>query len=87
MSNFNEMKISVYPNPSNGIFNILLDGRFTNKGGELTIFSPTGSVVFSEQISEKKNYQVDIRSLANGIYFLKIHENGRLFVKKLCKFT
>lgn len=45
-----------------------------------------GGYLYSERISEIKNYRIDLRNFNDGLYFLTIHTNGHTFVKKLCKF-
>jgi len=64
----------VYPNPTNGILN--LNGIESNE--EISVYSVTGTEVFSTKVS---NSQVDISSLANGVYSLRSKNNNQIIVK------
>lgn len=61
-----EKNISIYPNPSNGIFNI------TGYDEMLVIITDlTGRNLLTKQIN--KNNQVDLTELSSGIYFIRIN--------------
>ncbi|HET8804304.1 MAG TPA: T9SS type A sorting domain-containing protein, partial [Aequorivita sp.] len=69
---------SIYPNPTNGILNI----NSTSIISEITIFNNLGQLLLT---FENKN-QIDISTLSEGIYFLKImDENGQTETKKVLK--
>jgi hypothetical protein len=62
--------ISVYPNPSNGIFTVT-----ANSPAEIFIYDVNGKMVYSEKISGVT--QLDLPGeLIAGIYFLKMVSNG-----------
>lgn len=58
--------ISVYPNPSSGIF------RFTNKIHDFSIYNSVGELVFQQV---KPAETIDISAFPNGIYLFRM-ENG-----------
>ncbi len=69
----NELK--VFPNPSTGIFNLELDGitHFNTM-----VFSMNGDLVYEgENIKE-----IDLSSLANGVYFLHVSSENKVSVTK-----
>lgn len=68
--------IHVYPNPSNGRFDI--DG--TNEGDELTIYNMLGAVVH-HQIIESSNHQTTIAGA--GVYFLQVKTGEGVVTRKL----
>ncbi len=69
---------SIYPNPTNGVFNINSNSTIT----EIAVYNNLGQLLFT---SEEKN-QVNISSLSQGIYFVKIKdENGQTETKKVVK--
>ena len=69
---------SIYPNPTNGVLNIKSATSIT----EITVYNNLGQLLFT---SEEKN-QIDISSLSQGIYFLKIQdESGQIETKKILK--
>lgn len=58
-------KITVYPNPSKGIFHL-------SKDQEWTVFSVLGT-----KVKQGSGNQVNITEQASGIYFIKIKENSK----------
>ncbi len=68
----------IYPNPTNGLLTI----NSTSTISEITVYNNLGQLLFA---SEEKN-KVDISSLSQGIYFVKIKdENGLSETKKVIK--
>ncbi|MFT7611935.1 MAG: hypothetical protein ACI9J3_000884 [Parvicellaceae bacterium] len=61
-----ETNISVYPNPSSGIFKI----NSSIQKGTFEIYNLQGKKVYSGSV--KSNFQIDISDQSNGIYFLKL---------------
>lgn len=69
---------SIYPNPTNGIFNINSNSTIT----EIAVYNNLGQLLFTSE----ENNQVDISALSEGIYFVKIKdENGQTETKKVVK--
>jgi hypothetical protein len=77
---------SIYPNPGNGLFNIQLSSekpdviqmKLSNVLGEIILCKPV-------QMSNTKNYQLNLEDLPDGIYFLVIEGDGQSVTKKLVK--
>lgn len=65
-----------FPNPTNGIINIIADGDYT-----ISTLDVLGKIVFFSQFSG--NNQVDFSNLHKGIYFIKIEGQDYLKVEKL----
>ena len=76
-------KILVYPNPSNAIFNLALNG--IDQDIQLEISDLAGKIIQSTTHipTEIGNHQLDLSNLASGIYFLKIKSNEQQVIKKL----
>jgi hypothetical protein len=73
--------ILIFPNPSNGDFNLQIESK--NKKTGIEILNPNGQVVFkklyfSENISD--NISLD---QAKGAYLIKIINNGKISIRKL----
>jgi hypothetical protein len=67
-----EANIEVYPNPSNGIFNIVLTDVSGDQYKTFEIVNAIGQLVLEfdmESYESKKS--IDLSSYANGLYFLK----------------
>ena len=71
--------IELYPNPTNGIFNLT---GISNLDVDVKIFSVTGKLVLNEK---PMNDKVDVSSLSKGIYFVEIKWNNQSILKKLIK--
>lgn len=63
--------INVYPNPTNGIFQIELKGHVCEN---LKVIDRQGRVPGFEIVDKGKVY--DFSNLSNGIYFIELWSNG-----------
>ena len=75
----NEGIINVYPNPSSGVFNIVV--RDKEQGiNEMEVYNILGEKVYSNyQITKSSNYQIDLSSQPSGVYFYRaMGENGTM---------
>ncbi|WP_395074696.1 T9SS type A sorting domain-containing protein [Flavobacterium sp.] len=69
--NFVILNTKIYPNPAQNIVNVEVDGL-----NEMEVYDINGRFLIKKQISDNKN-AIDISSLSNGIYVLKVStENG-----------
>ena len=75
--------VLVYPNPSNGVFEI----RISNLkiGTELSLIDYTGKQIDYKKISSNNNQKILFgnKQLPSGIYFLRIRSTEETIVKKL----
>jgi hypothetical protein len=81
---FNEMEVSIYPNPVQNYLNI----KFANSNFEtidLQMFDASGRTVMKlTDISSKgSEYQVDVSKMNNGIYLLKLNTAGKTLTKRI----
>jgi len=76
-----EMTISAYPNPNQGLFELHYSEAFQQ--GTMDLTDVTGKVIFSTALTpQSRETKVDIRTLAPGIYFCRItNENNVSCVK------
>ncbi len=77
-----DMDIEIYPNPATSKLFIKL-GNVTNTTS-ISILNVTGQTVHTE-ILENSISQINISDLKNGLYFIKIQNNGNAFITKLIK--
>ncbi|MBN2275483.1 MAG: T9SS type A sorting domain-containing protein [Bacteroidales bacterium] len=70
--------MTVYPNPSEGIFNIRSE---SNVNVSLEVYNITGGLVTSAEFSE--NYVLDLSSYSKGVYFLHMKAKGEKHITKL----
>lgn len=77
-----DVYLNVYPNPSNGEFTVAVTG-LTEKLS-IEIFNGLGEIVYKENLTSDK--QTINANFANGVYFIKLIENGKvLSIKKMIK--
>jgi hypothetical protein len=73
---------SVYPNPSNGIFNLQLE---RTDALSIRIMDVSGRIIRSEQLAGSTLYSIDLQSAKVGVYTMEIETaEGRTF-KQLIK--
>ncbi|MGP8215943.1 MAG: T9SS type A sorting domain-containing protein [Bacteroidia bacterium] len=77
--------ITVYPNPSSGIFTVTLSMAKGAEAVSLTVVNTLGQEINTETYYNVPNVftrQLDLSSLAKGVYFLKLtSDNGTLYNK------
>ena len=76
---FNTMKISVHPNPNNGIFEV---SQYAEGQVHVEVFTATGVRIYS-QISDDEVSRIDLGAQANGIYMLKITKDGEMSTRQI----
>lgn len=75
--------ITIYPNPTNGIFKISINSE---DEGTLRITTIHNVPVFQEKTSKKKDFSVNIANQDPGIYVVQfISNNGTVTTKKIIK--
>jgi len=79
-SEMEESVISVFPNPSNGIFTI----QGLKDAGMLEVMDLQGKRI-KLQLIAKGNGQMDMSDIQNGIYLIRIQTNKGVVVKKIIK--
>src|SRR5690606_12418940 len=75
----NELNLSVYPNPASDILNVDISTSLNvteNENTELKITDVSGRVLKQSSL-DKKNNEINVSELANGIYFFNLFLNGR----------
>lgn len=71
-------EIHVYPNPSNGIFHIQTPFHLT----QITVIDLQGRII---QTDSQPSEKIDLTSLQNGTYYLKINTENKYFHLKVVK--
>lgn len=65
-------EVTVYPNPSNGLFTVEL-GLATE--GEFEVYNTLGQLVKSGKLMAASNPVIDLGAMQNGLYMVKIKDN------------
>ena len=78
----NKIKFNIFPNPSNGVFNVNFSSNEENNVN-LTVKNVIGETVITEtvNVSGNTNHQISLADYSKGIYFLTIgNETVKLIV-------
>ncbi|MCF8297152.1 MAG: T9SS type A sorting domain-containing protein [Saprospiraceae bacterium] len=81
---YNSNSISLIPNPTKGIFNIVING--IESDFDLQIIDINGKIHRSEKLNGIKNgyvKEINVSMLAKGIYYIKLTNNDIIEMKKL----
>ena len=70
-------QFNIYPNPSNGIFNI----KGINASSDVRVLNIIGAELMKINIQEDQ--AIDLSSLAKGVYLLEINSNGMIETQKI----
>ena len=76
--------ITVYPNPSNGLFNLTMTGG--QQEVLLTVLNPQGVVVHEATMTKRSgsdSYKLDLSGFAKGMYFLRLTSASSTQVEKI----
>ena len=73
---FKQSDVSVYPNPSHGIFNIEASIQIPN----YTLMTMQGQVVEKGVVRQK---ELNLSKCSKGVYFLELFSNDDVVVKKI----
>jgi len=88
-SGVNEMdrsdNLKVYPNPTTGLLNVSINELVQN-GFTIDIYNCVGRLVKSvTKIDEELNTKIDLSTLTNGIYLIRITTKNQIFQQKIIK--
>ena len=73
--------VSVYPNPTTGLINIMVNGL--NENAVLTIYTFQGQSVYSEKVTGNSTKELNLSYLSKGIYFIRINNEKTNILSKL----
>lgn len=73
-------ELKVYPNPTNHILNVKVEGNRTIES--IRIVNIVGSVVYDNQPNEKST-QLSVDNMSSGVYFLQIVVDGQTITKRV----
>ncbi len=72
---------SVYPNPSNGTFNVTWP---TGDSLSLEVYDILGKSIINQQTSQgERTHTLELSNLASGLYLLKVTDGSRQITKKI----
>jgi len=76
--------ITLFPNPSNGIFQIQISGVLSTTNINLEIVGLQGQLLYADRNLEQKDLrEIDLSGFGQGIYFLKIYNGVKTYVRRM----
>ncbi len=76
--------ISIYPNPTSGVFALHVEELKNSEPTGIEVFDVLGKKVFSQR-SRSYRTDIDIKDQENGLYFVKVHFGDGTLVKRIVK--
>jgi photosystem II stability/assembly factor-like uncharacterized protein len=70
----------IYPNPSEGIFNLSWSEDGT---ANVSVYNYLGKTILQQKNIQNKSYQVHLENRSKGLYFIKINIDGKQAIKKV----
>jgi hypothetical protein len=78
-----DIKVSIYPMPSKGDIQVKLNGKDFSS---MAIYDEFGREIYSQSIDNSpydQNLHIDLRNIADGIYFLQVVNQAEALTKRL----
>ena len=75
-----QQSFSVFPNPSNEIFNL---SWLENGEASVTVYDYTGKLIMKKENIKENSYELNLNGFSKGLYLTKISINGKQATKKL----
>lgn len=72
--------LTIYPNPSNGTFNITFN-KNENFTGQFLIYDAMGRMISKHEINSKHEVTISAENILNGIYFYQLINNKSELIK------
>lgn len=79
----NVFVVDIFPNPTADEVNIVLSNKI-NLSASIIIYNTLGEIIIQEKMSTNEK-KLDISTLPNGLYFLKINSKENTITKKIIK--
>ena len=76
-----DFSFSLYPNPTQGNIFVMFNQAIRGSA-ELKIFNELGQTIDTKQITNGVGYNFDMANYANGIYFVNIIHDGKVYNKR-----
>jgi len=77
-------QMSIYPNPSNGIFTLIMNNEQGIKNIEVKVMNVLGQVVYQSAITAPQS-EINLKEVPSGIYFLQLQTAEGAVYRKLLK--
>lgn len=77
-------EVRIYPSPGKGVINVELNGSYTTSSANISILNASGVQVMAFHNQQVKNrMRMDLGTLSNGLYFVKLVLKEKTITKKI----
>ena len=76
-----DWEVQVYPNPSNGVCNILVNGN--NSKLNVLVFNVIGEKMFETKILGEHQAKLDLTGLETGLYIVQVVDEARSKIRTM----
>ncbi len=77
-----DANVKIAPNPSSGIFTVTI-GNTQSNTTNIEVYNQSGALTKHAEYISKNKFEIDLKELANGIYFLKVINAGNTITRKI----
>jgi hypothetical protein len=77
-----ENQLSIFPNPSNGIFSINQQANF-NKPQTIEIYNMLGENIYTSSTNKTKINNINMSDSPKGLYFVKLIDGEKTSTQKI----
>jgi surface protein len=74
--------VSIYPNPSNGVFSVFSD-NITSSIKKISVLDISGHAIFINDDINEGTFNIDLSLIPKGVYIIEIITNNKKVLKKL----
>ena len=79
-----EFEIIAFPNPTNGITTVKINGKKISGQVVVELYNPLGEIIYKNSVSVDR-FEIDISKYDRGIYILKVKFNDSIEVLRIVK--
>ncbi|MEM7086187.1 MAG: FG-GAP-like repeat-containing protein [Bacteroidota bacterium] len=73
-------QLSLYPNPSDGVFNVRISEALL--GSKIEVLDISGRSLFSSELNSEET-TIDLQTVTVGVYFVTVENQGQVYSEKL----
>ena len=81
-TNNNISNVSIYPNPTEGLFTVGLDQLDDNS--RVVVYTAVGQDIINQQLNTKQTV-INLKEYNSGIYFVKITNGDMIITRRIVK--